>query len=94
MDAALSTERPTVGETEIREWNAKDSLARNLIIQSVSNEILPYIRKEKTAAKLMKASELLFVENGPQNQILLFNIKPKYGENVDGHVAKMFYRFD
>lgn len=34
-----------VGETEMREWSAKDSKARNLIIPSVPDEILPYIRK-------------------------------------------------
>lgn len=60
VDIVLSKENPMSGETEIREWNAKESKARNLIIQSVSDGIFCDIRKENTEAKLMKALECSF----------------------------------
>lgn len=83
--------------TELREWNFKDSKAKPLIIQTVSDETLTYINIENTASKMMKELESSFVQNGYQNQLLLwrqlFSIKLKYGENANDHISVILHFF-
>lgn len=91
-------EIPCQEELEIAEWNPKVSKTMNIIIQSLSYEILIHVKRNETAAKKLKALENLCAENETQDQSPLlqelFATELSKGDNDNVLLTKILYILD
>lgn len=91
--SALETERPTSGESAIAAWNREDGKAKCLILRSLTDLQLPYVREAKTAKEMMTILTDTYAKTGVKDQFRLItelcHLKLERKEDCDKYCSKL-----